>query len=318
VLNNHQSKIRNQKSAGFTLVELLVVITIIGILISLLLPAVQAAREAARRMQCANNVKQVALATHLIAEVNTVLPPLGVNSITKDWYSNSPIQATGPYQGAVGYTVFNWLLPYVEQNALFGLANRNVDTSVGGKHVYAYSISAYLCPDEPMQTANGLCAATNGGGNGWAYSNFVANFLVFGAPSQNSSEGQTTLAGIRDGMSNTLFFAERYGTCGNTGSLGSTWGNLWSDSNRPWLPTFCLNHYQPSDRTSNYEACLPFQLTPDWFLTCDAWRAQSPHSGGMNVGVGDGSVRFVSGTIDQTLWAKLCDPRDGNSISGEW
>ena len=79
-----------------------------------------------------------------------------------------------------------------------------------------------------------------------------------------------------------------------------------------------MNHMGANGRASSYELCLPFQVTPDWLLTCDMFRAQSPHSGGMNVGVGDGSVRFLNGMIDQTLWTNLCDPRDGNAVGSDW
>ncbi len=71
-------------------------------------------------------------------------------------------------------------------------------------------------------------------------------------------------------------------------------------------------------RTDPYEACKPFQVSPDPLWECDVYRAESPHSGGMNVGVGDGSVRFVGESIDQTIWANLCDPRDGNAVGSDW
>ena len=67
-----------------------------------------------------------------------------------------------------------------------------------------------------------------------------------------------------------------------------------------------------------YQKCLLFQTVPDWLNSCDWTRAQSPHSGGMNVGVGDGSVRFLSGSIDADLWANLCDPRDGQTVGANW
>jgi prepilin-type N-terminal cleavage/methylation domain-containing protein len=139
--NNQKSEIRNQKSPGFTLVELLVVITIIGILISLLLPAVQAARGAARRVQCANNVKQISLAVQHIAEANGVLPPLSVQRDNNPGPErcNSRIEVQGPYRGAIGYTLFNWLLPYVEQVALFENANRDVSTVVASSRTSSSS-----------------------------------------------------------------------------------------------------------------------------------------------------------------------------------
>ena len=122
-------KSTHSKSAGaFTLVELLVVITIIGILIALLLPAVQAAREAARRTQCANNVKQIGLATHGIAEANGVFPPLAVQTGGQ----SGTIGVNGPYKGAEGFTFFDWLLPFVESASLYNQFNRSVFPTTGG------------------------------------------------------------------------------------------------------------------------------------------------------------------------------------------
>jgi hypothetical protein len=115
------------------------------------------------------------------------------------------------------------------------------------------------------------------------------------------------MAHIRDGVSNTLFIAERYGTCGNG---VDTVGCLWSNSNFLWNPGFCLGKAFDSQ-------CDLFQLAPDPLSQCNFYCAQSAHSGGMNVGVGDGSVKFLTGGLNDTVWANLCNPRDGKVIGGD-
>jgi len=301
------------RPSAFTLVELLVVITIIGILIALLLPAVQAAREAARKLQCSNQIKQISLAALNCEHRYGVFPPLSAQG----GYT-AAIQVAGPYKGAVGLTVFCWLLPYVEQDALLEKSKNSngypsMRVFIGSGYLYWYSIPAYHCPDDPLATNNGrtkISGATN-----WAYGNYAANFLVFGDPVKKTTEGKTRISDIRDGTSNTIFFAERYGAgCSNTGALdANARACLWADANQSgWVPTFCMNGASPP--TTPWMPCLPFQVTPDPLNQCDPDRAQTPHPSGMNVGFGDGSVQFITGSINQTVWVNLCDPRDGQNI----
>ncbi len=303
---------------GFTLVELLVVIAIIGVLVALLLPAVQAAREAARRSQCTNNLKQHGLSLHNFEDAFVQYPALISAS------SGSPHTVQDKFKGSTGFTLFNWLLPYIEQRPLYDASNLNVNTNVNGKLVYQTPIKAHQCPSE-TSSPRGLGATTHGGANVWAIGNYAGNYLAIGNPDGTSNaecrEGLAKSSELTDGTSNTLIFTERYGTCGNGGAPHSTStnGNLWSDSNSVWRPIFCINAVSkdPSVLSSGaaYPACQKFQMHPHWFNNCDPIRTQSPHPGGINVCMGDGSVKSITASIDDVVWAAACNPIDGAPLT---
>jgi prepilin-type N-terminal cleavage/methylation domain-containing protein len=299
------STTRQEARRGFTLIELLVVIAIIGILVALLLPAVQQARGAARRTQCRNKLKQLGIAIHNLHDAFDNLPPLTARSAT------SRLTASGPFKGPYGRTVFHWLLPYMDQSTIY--QRLDADQTYAGLE-YARVIPALICPDDQSNNV-GKCMTTYGGANNWGAANYVANYYAFGNPQTGSTEGVNRIpATFQDGTSNTILFTEAYATCGWTGNLAFMYGSLWADSNSVWRPIFCTNTSSKNPASSGYPPCFKFQTTVPWNTGCDPSRAQSPHTAGIHICAADGHVKFLSASMDDRVWGYACDPRDGNVV----
>jgi len=286
---------RNWQRRGFTLVELLVVIAIIGILVALLLPAVQAAREAARRTECTNKVKQLSLATHNFHDTFRKLPPA----------YNAVMGGNGGKQNG---NTFVYLLPFVEQSTLYNTSIDPVNIacvpvllSPPDNFIRARPVQAFLCP-----SAFNAVDGTWPGRTDWAIGHYGFNYMVFGGPntvalSQTDSNWnrRSSMQFISDGTSNTLLFAER------SAFFSDGTANLWCHGgwNPQYMPMFGYNGY--------YQL---FQLRPVQAQAIPYY-TQSPHSSTMNVGLADGSVRGVSANMSQLTWQYMILPQDGFAIN---
>ncbi len=218
---------------AFTLVELLIVIAIMGLLMGLLLPAVQAARETARRSQCTNNLKQIGLALHNYHDAKQLLPPGYVDGNTNP--ASTPDNDVGPGWGWAAF-----LLPYLEEGNVYSQINFNQPVGVGSNvPVSQQPLTVYQCPSDPLQQSFGLynssltsviatVAHSNYVGcNGWVecFSNAGGNYVPSsdGGAAEDGDIGATGLAGnglfyrnsrntaanVTDGLSNTIFVGER-------------------------------------------------------------------------------------------------------------
>jgi prepilin-type N-terminal cleavage/methylation domain-containing protein len=250
---------RRRFFSGFTLIELLVVIVIIAILITLLLPAVQKVRESSSRLQCANNVKQIALATHHIHDVHHALPPL----CSPDGYVPDFITEAAPGYNGYNYTVFTFLLPFIEQDNIWRALGPTVTTpnappGYAGGH-FMDVVKTYLCPSDPSH-ADGHAITTNGGANLYAGSSYGANYFAFGNPDAPSDAlrvqgGNRIPMCFPDGVSNTVFFGEVYVTCGNSGMPSTAVASLWADATPPWRPIICHNTPDKTIAFGGYYPC---------------------------------------------------------------
>jgi len=306
-------KLFRTRKAGFTLIELLVVIAIIAILIGLLLPAVQKVREAAARMNCSNNLKQLGLAIHNYASAyQDKLPALS---------SSTGAPTYGNYQGCILIT----MLPYIEQDNLFKSAVANAaDTwdGNGNPTTRITRVKTYNCPSD-FTLSNGWSQAQVGG---WMGSSYSANFRLFGTvrAGGNSDAPQFSVANIPDGTSNTIAFSEQYAACNNNSQ-----GNLWSypgiDWSSAWTPviansratggTFAMpNGYaMPSVNGNGFTP----QIQPT-VAQCDKRRPQSAHTAVCLTLLMDGSVRGVTSAVTFTTWAAALEPADGNPLGTNW
>jgi len=308
---------------AFTLVELLVVITIIGILISLLLPAVQAARESARRMQCSNNLKQLSLGCLAHENAQSWLPSCGWSNI----YIGDPDLGFG--SGQCGGWIYN-ILPYIEQQPFHdqGMGKSASEKNAVWTVAVSQPMALLFCPSRrspsttpfqsywrqhPYPWANVTYSVDQrlahndyaiNAGNGYASGDINNGVCGTGTPSQSLSYGMILMSAITDGMSNTFLLGEKFANpdwylgnidSGDTGDGASAFGGYCYDLRR--------------GASASYP---PYQDTPgsDQYLSFG-----SAHSGGFNMALCDGSVHSISYMIDIDVYTLLANRHDGQAIN---
>jgi len=352
------SRFDRRHARGFTLIELLVVIAIIGVLIGLLLPAVQKVREAAARTQCTNNLKQISLGVHNYADAYSLVPQIWTQT------------RANPRTTA---SMFYFLLPFVEQKGVYdsgsSLTNPLVNSSLkySGQAANDKLISFYICPSDPTNPSNfddlgesyvqpytgsQFTNAVTGavGAVGFSYAGNVMVFdpnLIEDLGASTSAETgrprwQDVSTAMPDGTSNTICFAHRYKVCSST-IYGTTrnpwWGNPRNTGGAKQTPGFGFTDYwrdnpqQPNARFlasttsgASFSSGSPSGAggTGIPFQTtpppdgCQQNITQSPHPSAMLVGLGDGSVRLVNPSVATQTWYNACHPYDGRPLASDW
>ena len=335
---------------GFTLIELMVVIAIIALLIALLLPAVQSAREAARRIQCTNNLKQLGLALHNYETAVGALPM----TMSLSGTGNTVFYDTA-------WSAQARLLPHLEGNPLFNAANLSVfKEDPPNSTVISLTVSEFICPSEvrPQVSTHdyGLSGVINYGMCGgdwfvWGGFNGPYNRQAFGP------NWSLRLAAITDGLSQTLFAAE---VKAYQASSNCRFTTLPSVNNPNNIPSPYADPFQVAPEYDNGVCSTEnqFEFHTEWsdghvhaagFTTAwppnkaiigksfypgmdldlngkneenggptfSAINARSYHPGGVSALLGDGSVRFVKSTIDGMVWRSLGTVAGGEVVSGD-
>ncbi|MCC6511328.1 MAG: DUF1559 domain-containing protein [Pirellulaceae bacterium] len=314
-----------KRARGFTLVELLVVIAIIGMLVGLLLPAVQSAREAARRTQSQNNLKQLGLGLLNYESALRRLPPGYVSNV------NDPLADPTTLDAAPGWGWGALLLPYIEQQTVAGQIDWSLslwhakNLPAGQAHIATFLNPAapnYASLTDVKDDTGRLLArlgkshyvANAGQDEPWGYQPPLAHWqAVASGPFYRNS--RTRLADVTDGLSHTVFLGE------HTTISDKTWvGVIPGSQSCPLDPqrfpftqcdagaTFVLCHSGPA-------ADEPGIVHPPSFPTCHVCQMYAPWSaGGGHVLLGDGSVRFIATEVNLDTWAAMCSIQLGEVV----
>jgi len=300
---------------AFTLIELLVVIAIIAILIGLLLPAVQKVREAAARMSCSNNLKQLGVAIHNYASANQDKLP-------------AQMATTGGTQRGM---VFHYnLLPYIEQDNVYK-AGAGYSFMWDNPTVRNATPKAFLCPSDPSHS-NGF----RPGSTDWACTSYWNNGFIFQStrsydPSAGNNQGlwktesKYTIANIPDGTSNTIGMLERFSNIYPTYGWAMLWAHPADSShwgpNNQWTSSYTAGDNAGPYGVRNYNINAPASYPPQIGYKASnsyPYNPSSGHSTSILVSMMDGSVRNVGAGVSGTTWNYVIVPDEGGVIQGNW
>ena len=354
---------RSPRRAGFTLIELLVVMSIIAVLIGLLLPAVQSAREAARRAQCTNNLKQMGLGMLNFESANTYLPQGPYDGDPNAVTTKGAADSTGyPQNGACcnaaspnGWNQFFKILPYMEQQSVYNLANFSVPAIYDGETtVSEVTLSWFSCPTRRVNYKDGTNPATatsrndyagcagflNGSMYGCSNGNYIPAPPNGGTPNYGLGSSSTynrgnmpgskgaivwgglgavrRLAEFADGTSNSILAGEKSLPWQVFGSDGGD-NEMWQNSG--WDEDCVRFHFPP----------IADALAPPYYGICNTppnptvstsgavWRKMfgGAHPGGVNVLFTDGSVKFIKYTVSPDTFRKLAVIDDQGIIDAD-
>lgn len=336
---------KNFKRRGFTLIELLVVIAIIAILIALLLPAVQQAREAARRTQCKNNLKQLGLAMHNYHDVSLAFPMGWINDYShyRPASGNDIDGHFGVAQEDAGQWAWSaFILPYIDQAPAFqalNVSSRRAAFTVAAatpgteiRRILTTPMAAFRCPSDVgpgINSEEDRRVTDEAGGNPLqiALSNYVASNrgIAFGSTTVQSDssdanigvffgDSRTRIRDITDGTSNTLLIGERAWTYQSSNGFVESWAALtFMAGGETSGSGSCVNS---SCGFGDAVATTSIGINPDNAASTTRPRVtySSNHTGGAQFALADGSVRFLSENMDLQTLANLGAIRDGQVI----